>query len=583
MLCAQTFLSPQLATHKQYEALRAYYVDGLSAAQAAERFGYTLSAFYSLLHQVRHRCGDDANALGAYFFHPPRVGRRPKDSDGSLVRRIVQLRQRHLSVPQIKASLDSLGESVSERYIAKILQQEGFERLGRRTTQQRQTSLSGTLGLDAPKSQLLSFESESFAVSNSIGALCLLPYLQHYGITALLEQSSYPQTQPLPRVNALLSFVGLKLTHVRRYSHDDLWCMDRGLGLFAGLNVLPKSAWLSSYSWGVNRQMNLQFLKGLNRIWDRHHLLSDTANLDFTTLPAWGDGAHLEKNWSGTRNRMLTSILTALAQDPESGIITYGDTTVRHDNKNQVVLEFLDFYSTSASTDLKYLVFDSKFTTYEHLRQLDEKGIKFITIRRRGSQILKDLDALSSSQWITVKVRTSKSKYRSLKVYEQQLNPRDYGKQLRQISISGAGKEKPALIISNDFDLTIEQVVRKYAQRWLVEKEISEQIEFFHLNRLSSSMVIKVDFDLVMTLLTHNLLRLLATDLVGYDHAHALSIYNHFLQNSGRVEISASGITIFMKKKRALPTLMAAMEKFQGLPLQTHQGKVIRFCTDNTS
>ena len=582
MIAAKTFLSPHLTTHKQYEALRAYYVEDLSAAQAAERFGYTLSSFYSLLHRVRHECGEDPNAFGAYFFNQPQVGRKPKDSDGALVRRIVQLRHRHLSVPQIKAALDSLGESVSQRYISKILKQEGFERLERRTIEQRQTSLE-RVSIDAPKSQLLSFGCESFGVSNSLGALCLLPYIEHYGLAQLIEDSSYPRTKALPQVNALLSFVGLKLSNVRRYSHDDLWCMDRGLGLFAGLNVLPKSAWFSSYSSSVSRQMNLQFLKGLNRLWDRHTLLSDTANLDFTTLPVWGDDLHLEKNWSGTRNRMLTSILTALAQDPESGIITYGDTTVRHDKKNQVVLEFLNFYSTSSTTDLKYLVFDSKFTIYEHLRQLDEKGIKFITIRRRGNRILQELDDLSSSQWSTVKVPNTNSKHRTLKVYEQYLKPRDYGKSLRQISICGHGKEKPALIIANDFDLSSEQVVRKYAQRWLVEKEISEQIEFFHLNRLSSSMVIKVDFDLTMTLLTHNLLRLLAADLDGYDHASALSLYNYFLQNSGRVEISSSGITVFMKKKRALPTLMAAMERFQGVSLQTHQGKSIRFCADNTS
>ena len=340
---------------------------------------------------------------------------------------------------------------------------------------------------------------------------------------------------------------------------------------------------LPCYSCGVSRQMNLQFLKGLNGLWEHHNLLSDTSNLDFTTLPAWGDGSHLEKNWSGTRNRMMTSILTALAQNPESGIITYGDTTVRHDKKNQVVLEFLDFYSTSSSTDLKYLVFDSKFTTYEQLRQLDEKGIKFITIRRRGSRILKELEVLSSSEWTKVKVPTSKGKHRFLKIYEQHLKPKDYGKSLRQISICGHGREKPALIISNDFELDAEQVVRKYARRWLVEKEISEQIEFFHLNRLSSSMVIKVDFDLTMTLLTHNLLRLLATDLVGYEHADAFSLYNKFLQNSGRVEISSSEITVFMKKKRTLPTLMVAMEKFQGVSLTTHQSKVLRFCADNTS
>jgi hypothetical protein len=86
-------------------------------------------------------------------------------------------------------------------------------------------------------------------------------------------------------MSSILSFVGLKLSNVKRYSDDDLWCMDRGLGLFAGLNVLPKSAWLSSYSSRVTTEMNLSFLKSMHRIWVEHGLLSDTGNLDFTTIP----------------------------------------------------------------------------------------------------------------------------------------------------------------------------------------------------------------------------------------------------------------------------------------------------------
>ena len=91
--------------------------------------------------------------------------------------------------------------------------------------------------------------------------------------------------------------------------------------------------------------MNQDFLKSLHRLWNTSGLLSDTANLDFVTIPYWGDDTHLENNWSGTRNKALGSLLAVLAQDPDTGIITYGDTHVRHKNKDRVVLEFLDFYT----------------------------------------------------------------------------------------------------------------------------------------------------------------------------------------------------------------------------------------------
>ena len=189
-----------------------------------------------------------------------------------------------------------------------------------------------------------------------------------------------------------MSFIALKLANVKRYSRDDMWCMDRGLGLFAGLNVLPKAAWMSSYSHRVTRRMNLGLLRQLHKVWLDHGHLSDTANLDFTTIPYWGDESHLENNGSGTRHKALPSVLAVLAQDPDTGIITYGDTNGRHENKNKVILEFLDFYFEQSDKNLRYLVFDSQFTTYQNLGQLNQKGIKFLTIRRRGKSVVEEVE-----------------------------------------------------------------------------------------------------------------------------------------------------------------------------------------------
>ncbi len=229
------------------------------------QFGYTVSSFYSLLHQVRSYCGDTPEAFAHYFFNVKPVGRKPKNDDGNLAVLIVALRKQQHSVPEIKALLDTLGHSVSIGYISKLLRKAGFTRLPRRTQAAREGTMGQVKPL-APPSQMLTYVSESFSCQNSLGLLCLLPYLQSYGIGQLLERSTYPATQRISRLNSLLSFIALKLSDVRRYSHDDVWCMDRGLGLFAGLNVLPKAAWLTSYSHRVTREMNLQLLRGLHRV-----------------------------------------------------------------------------------------------------------------------------------------------------------------------------------------------------------------------------------------------------------------------------------------------------------------------------
>ncbi|NET36626.1 MAG: transposase [Cyanothece sp. SIO1E1] len=274
-----------------------------------------------------------------------------------------------------------------------------------------------------------------------------------------------------------------------------------------------------------------------------------------------------------------------LAADPDTGIITDGDASLRHVNKNKVVLEFVDFYQTHHTHTLNYLIFDSKFTTYEQLRRLDElpNPIKFITIRRCGKSIVEQLNALPRSAWKTLRVPAADGKNRTLQGHEQIIFLQGYGKNIRQVAITGNGKIKPALLITNDFKLSLEQLIRKYARRWLVEQAIDEQIQFFHLNRLSSSMVIKVDFDLTMSILAHNLYRLLASDLPGYTHLNATSLFEKFICNSGQVSIASATITVRMKKKHRLPALLNALEPFQSQPISWMDNRKLHFVADSSS
>jgi len=108
-----------------------------------------------------------------------------------------------------------------------------------------------------------------------------LAVIKHYKIDKVISQSKYPGTSLIDKTSSILSFLALKLSNRRRYSSDDTWCMDRGMGLFAGLNVLPKTAWYTSYSDRVTSEMNRSFLKQLHQVWMKNDLLGDTSNLDF--------------------------------------------------------------------------------------------------------------------------------------------------------------------------------------------------------------------------------------------------------------------------------------------------------------
>jgi hypothetical protein len=569
---------------KRYDALHDFFVDKLPAADAAKKNGYTLSSLYSEIRDFRAYLKE--NHEQDYFFKDTVSGRRPgKDND--LEELIISLRKKNYAIEDIVTILHSRSYDEGYRYVYKVLCDAGFARLPRRDKQsKKQLELPP---VKAPVAEKLDRETEKFFSSHT-GLFAFLPILFQYGIHRIIERSSYPFTRVVSRISSILCFLALKLSGVKRYSHDDLWCMDRGPGLFAGLNVLPKTAWYSSYSSRVDSAMNLSFLKELHKIWAGHGLLSDTSNLDFTTIPYWGDAEHLENNRSGKRGKALSSMLAILAQDPESGIIDYGNCDIMHRDEPAIVLEYLDFYRTvpEENNALKYLVFDSKFTNYRNLSKLDDQKIKFITIRRRGGKMIEQIGQIIA--WKTIRVEQSGLKKRTLKVYGQHVTLPGYvdektgkTKTIRQIIITGHGKTKPAVLLTNDFDLPTAVIVRKYSRRWLVEKEIAQQIDFFHLNRISSSMVIKVDFDLVMSILAHNLYRLLAFSLDRYHHFADERIYEKFVQNSGEITIGETEIRIDLKKKRELPLLLDFFKQSQTHKYPWLKNKTVQFYATATS
>ena len=540
---------------------------------------------YHLLNSTRFQRATGFSGTEDPFFKDSQIGRNKIDHGEEINQLIISYRKKNLSVPEIKSVLDAQDFSdVSERYIYALLSDEGFKRLPRRTNKIRNNICyeDKTEACSALRSERVKLGTEKFT-SQLAGILLFLPIIKNYEIDKLIENSAYPRTSVINRLSSILSFVALKLSDVQRYSMDDAWCMDRGMGLFAGLNVLPKTAWFSSYSSSVTREMNHSFLRELRALWHKEGLLSDTINLDFSAIPYWGDNDPLENNWSGKRTKSLASIQAVLAQDPDSGLLCYGDTTIRHHNESDVVLEFLDFYhdDPDISSNLKYLVFDSKFTTYENLNKLDKKGLKFITIQRKNKSLNDKIAAIPDSSWKDIRIMRSNGKGRIIRVCESKSFLTGYEGEIMQVFIAQPGKAKPAILITNDFKISLKDLVHKYGRRWLVEKGISEQIHFFHLNRNSSGIVIKVDFDLVVTILCHNLYRLFARNMDGYSHCEARTIFNKFILNAGEISVSKREIVVKLKRKRTLPLILDWLESSESFSFHWIYGVPLRFRAAN--
>jgi hypothetical protein len=549
------FLEPKDRKHILYEALRRSFIEKLPDKEICQIYQINFNTFRSLKKDFKSMINSDHDPA-SLFFSSSTVGKREKH-DPELVQKIMALRVNNLSVPDIKAALSSQGIAISFWKIDKILKMHHFPALPRRNQQSRQ-QITVPEDFEIPEAGQLDFPLiEKFESMN--GSIFLFyPILKSLQINKIVNEANYPQTRPINRLSAILSFLALKLINTKRLSHSNDYSFDRGLGLFAGLNVLPKNAWVNSYSYRVDRTMNTRFLKALNKEVEKIIPANGDFNLDFTTIPHWGDKSVLERNWSGTRHVSLKSVLALLVQEPDSKLLKYSNAEIKHADMADAILEFIDFYK-SDKAKINCLIFDSKFTTYAHLNSLNKDGIKFLTLRRRSPKMITAVEAAPKDQWQRIQLgKHIRRKYRNLLVLESNIKLKNYDGQLRQIVVKNNGRQQPAFIVTNDFDISIKQAVLKYARRWLVEQAISEQVEFYHLNRLNSSIVVKVDFDLTMSVFADTVYKLFSQQIPGFENSKSETIYRSFIKNYTQFNITIEPekiIKITLNKKVHLPLL----------------------------
>ncbi|MCP4630965.1 MAG: transposase [bacterium] len=549
MLDETFFTIPSLEWQRRYEALRASFVERLPAKVVADKFGYSPGYIRLLRHQFRR---------GTIDFSEPvpegKVNRRRITA--SVRKKIIDWRQRRLSAGEIVQLLSEDGVDVSVRTVERVLAEEGFQKLPRRTRLKIGLTVKGA---EVPK------RSEAVEVkeikgccweSPGAGVFLFAPFLNKLHIDKVVRAAGLPGTKAIPATNYLLSFLALKLLGTERYGHVGDHAFDPGLGLFAGLNVLPKCTALSTYSYSLDEvhllRLQSAFVKQAMKLgmYD-----GNVINLDFHTIPHFGEESALEEHWAGARGKTMKGALTLFAQDADSKLILYTAADVKREESDDQVLEFMSFWKRIRRGLKPTLVFDSKFTTYDNLSKLNKRGIRFITLRRRGKSLLKKVDQLGP--WKKITIDHAKRKYPHPLVHDSHIELSGYEGEIRQVIVRGNGREKPTFLISNDLKAPVELLVGNYSRRWRVENGIAEAVKFFHLNALSSPILVKVHFDVVMTMMADTLYSMVAQKLRGFERCDAPKLYRHFVKGSGQVQVSEDNVTVTYPRRAHNPVLRA--------------------------
>jgi len=377
----------------------------------------------------------------------------------------------------------------------------------------------------------------------------------------IVTAADYPGTQMIPPANALLSLLTLKLLDKERLSHIDDFNCDEALGLFAGLNILPKKSFATDYSYRTIRDNQVQLLeRWVKKLSPLLFPDADSFSLDFHAIGHRGEETDLENHFQPMRGKAGPSMLTFFAIEQKSKVFCYSNANLTRAQQSSQILRFIDFWRKLMGKNPQWLYFDSKLTTYEELSQITQKkDVSFVTIRRRGSNILKRLQDMPKSAWHDAVIDIPKRRHQRIGYIDESIKLPGYVGEIRQIAVTGLGRAHPTLFLTNNFSATVRDLVTNYARRNGVEDALGSSVNFFHLDCLSSEVRLNVDLDTVLTVLANGCYRWLAKQLHGYDLSKPKAVYRKFVETSGAVEIeSGRRIVVYLDRRSHNPILREA-------------------------
>ena len=546
--CQRFFQEPTSPKQRQYEALRAYFVDERPSAQVARDFGYSPGSFHVMCHHFRR-------VAEPVFFAFPRPGPRVQPKKSAARESILALRKRNYSIYEISEALKERHLALSPTAVREVLKAEGFAPLPRRLDEERPARPRATV---EPVADARAFSLAPRRFLTRCGGLFLfVPDLIRLHLTEMAQAARLPGSKMIPAGHALRSALALKLWSIERKSHIMALVADEGLAFFAGLNAIPKRSYLAEYSSRIDHAMTTKLLAA----WQEHAggdrlFPGRSFNLDFHSVPYYGEHPVIERHYVSMRSRQQKSVLTFLAQDAEGHAFCYANADLRKGEEAEEIFHFIDFWKRTHGDRPRHLVFDSRLTTYPNLARLDDLGITFITLRRRSPKLRKEIALLSRSAWRTVELDVPTRKYRTPRVYEQPVElVKDHT--FRQMFIENLGHDEATILVTND-RRGATTVITRYAQRMLIENALSDAVRFFHMDALSSAVGLKVDFDMALLVIASGLYRLLARTMRGYADAQARQIFRDLIDMPATVEVTTTGVVVEFHRRAHLPIVIAS-------------------------
>jgi hypothetical protein len=290
-------------------------------------------------------------------------------------------------------------------------------------------------------------------------------------------------------------------------------------------------------------------------------------SLDFHPIPYRGDPAGLDRHYLPRRGTAGTSVLTFFALEQKGRCLCYANANLTRADQKGEPLRFVEFWHTVTGSDPKWLYFDSKVADYPELSRINGRGIHFITIRRRGVALLRRLGRQPAAAWKAAVIDTPKRCHQRIRYLAEKVRLRGYEGPIRQVAVTGLGREDPTLFLSNDFEETPRDLIIRYAGRNRIEDGLGISVNFFHLDCLASEVRLNVDLDAALTVIANGCYRWLASRLHGFEKAAPKQLYRRFIETAGTVEVGEDRLTVTLDRRCHNPILREAALDHDPVPI----------------
>jgi hypothetical protein len=410
------------------------------------------------------------------------------------------------------------------------------------------------------------------------GIFLFLPLLARLDFQQLVMDAGYPGSRMVPSASALLSLLSLKLLDKERRSHIDDFNFDEALGLFAGLNILPKKSFATDYSYRSTRDHQCGLLRGwVKALGPILFPDAGTFSLDFHPIPFRGEPSALENHYLPLRGKASPSVLTFFALEQKSRCLCYANANITRAEQHGELMRFVMFWHALTDKYPEWLYFDSKVVDYSELNRVNQLGINFVTIRRRGAAILRRLASIPSANWTKAVIDTPRRYHQQIRYLDERVRLRGYDELMRQLPVTGLGRDNPTLFLSNNTKETARELVIRYAGRNRVEDGLGVSVNFFHLDCLASEVRLNVDLDTTLTVIANGCYRWLGAQLRGYADMSPKKLYRRFVETGGVVAIRPDCVHVCFDRRSHNPVLREAALDKEPVPMPWLGNRPVKF------